>query len=104
MAILIAYFVWVVSTLAIIATAWIGVANSGAERLHLQRATAIHQGYDASFMAEDDTPPAASVAATKAQAPHAVGSARRAAARLPGRRGFNRRVALRFNPPTDDGH
>ncbi len=102
MGILIAYFVWVVGTLAIIVTAWVGVADSGAERLHFQRATLIQQSYDASFMAEGNTRPAASVAAAKPQAPHA--DTRRVAARLPGRHGSNRRVALRFNPPTDDGH
>lgn len=102
MGILVAYFVWVVGTLGIIVTAWIGVADSGAERLHLQRATLIQQSYDASVIAEDNTRPATSVAAAKPQAAHA--DTRRVAARLSARHGANRRVALRLNPPTDDGH
>ena len=102
MGILVAYFVWVVGTLAIIVTAWIGVADSGAERLHLQRATLIQQSYDASVMAEDDTRPAARVAAAKPRTAHA--DTRRVVGRLAARHGANRRVALRFSPPTDDGH
>ncbi|MFY9695054.1 MAG: hypothetical protein WA776_09530 [Xanthobacteraceae bacterium] len=96
MGILLAYFVWVVGTLAVIATAWIGVADSDAARLHLQHAATIQRSYDASFIAEDsgNTPATAS-----AKAAHAV-------ARLPGRQrpSFNRRVALRANPPPFDGH
>ncbi len=102
MGILIAYFAWVVGTLAVIVTAWVGFADSGAERLHLQRATLIQQSYDASFMAEDDTRPAATVAAARPQTAHA--DARRVAARPSARHGSNGRVALRFSPPTDDGH
>lgn len=101
MAILLGYFVVVVSTLAVIVTAWIGVAESGETRLHLQRPSAIQQSYDASFMAADsDTPPGA-----KAKQPHAARNARRAAARLTVRRyeGFHSRVALRGLPPPDAG-
>ena len=105
MTILLAYFVWVVGMLAVIATAWIGVANSGLARLHLHRAsTTMQQSYDASFMAEasGNTPPRATAAA-KAQA-HATG--RHAARRLPARQrpSLDRRVALRASPPPFDGH
>ena len=103
MGILLAYFVWVVSTLAVIATAWIGVADSGVDRLHLQRATSIQRSFDASFMAADDDDTA--TAKAKPDAPHAVTGAHRAAARLTRRhRNFEPRVALRANPPPFDGH
>jgi hypothetical protein len=102
MAILLAYFVWVACTLAVIVTAWVGVADSGAERLHLQRATLIQRSHDAAFMAEDDAPLSAATAAAK---PHAAADRdRRTAARRPRQHGYDPRVALRLNPPTDDGH
>ena len=102
MGILLAYFVWVACTLAVIVTAWVGVADSGAERLHLQRATLIQRSHDAAFMAEDDAPLTGLAAASK---PHVAAARDRAmTARRPPRRGDDPRVALRLNPPTDDGH
>ncbi len=104
MGILLAYFVWVVSTLAVIATVWIGVADSGVDRLHLQRATAMQRSFDASVMAENDTATAATKA--KPDVPHAVTGPRRAAPRLSRRqrRNFDPRLALRANPPLFDGN
>jgi hypothetical protein len=104
MGILLAYFTFVASTLAVIVTAWIGVADSGVAGLHLQHATAIQHSYDASVMADDsaDLQPAPAVAAAKTAAPR-VGE-RHAAARLLKRQPYDPRVALRLNPPTDDGH
>lgn len=117
MAILIAYFAFVVSTLAVIVTAWIGVADAGAERLHLQQASVVQRSYDASFMAEDESNTALAPATTdKAKAPQVAAAAhfkpqhRRAhiARRLPlqpeQRVAADPRIALRGLPPPDDGH
>ena len=124
MGILLAYFVWFTGMLAIIVTAWIGVADSGVERVHLRRA-ATGRSYDAAFMAENKFAPAATA---RPQTPAA--SDRRAGARMPGsvaantgtpaaaeRRpgrhvtprlnrslGAGPRVALRANPPPFDEH
>jgi hypothetical protein len=118
MAVLIAYFAFVVSTLAVIVTAWIGVAESGAERMHLQRASAIQHSYDASFMADDSGDTGSATAATAtAKAPPAAATAANAkpqhwrahlARRLPSqpnqRLGADPHIALRGLPPPDDGH
>lgn len=53
MGILIAYFIFIASTLAVIVTSWVGIADSGVAGLHLQRPSAIQQSYDTSVMAED---------------------------------------------------
>ncbi|HEX3937964.1 MAG TPA: hypothetical protein VHX43_10710 [Xanthobacteraceae bacterium] len=105
MGILLAYFVWVACTLAVIVTAWVGVADSGVDRLHLQRASVIQHSHDAAFMAEDDLPPAATAAAAAhSPAAHAVAHDRRTAARRPRQHGYDPRVALSLDPPPDDGH
>jgi hypothetical protein len=124
MGILLGYFLWVTSMLAIIVTAWIGVADSGVERVHLPRA-ATGRSYDASFMAANNIAPAATPRAQTAAA-----SDRRAEARMPGSVAANtgaaaaerrpgrhvtarlnrslgagpRVAALRANPPPFDGH
>jgi hypothetical protein len=111
MGILLAYFAFVASTLAVIMTAWIGVADSGVARLHLQHASAIQHSYDASVMADNaaDARPAPAAAvktaaktAAKTLAPRH--SERHAAARVLNRHPYDPRVAWRLNPPTDDGH
>lgn len=116
MAILLAYFVFVTSTLAVIATAWIGVAESGAARVHLQRASAIQQSYDASFMAEDSGNTASSSVKTgaprTAEITRTIHRRAHAASRLEPRLARSRpalgqqfdAVALRGMPPPDDGH
>jgi len=116
MGILIAYFFFIASTLAVIVTGWIGVADSGVASLHLQRATAIERsydssGYDSSVMAENsDDGGAAPAAKAKARAPQGVASLRprhrrpRLAARLDHGLGADPRVALRGAPSPDDGH
>ncbi|HUI14276.1 MAG TPA: hypothetical protein VL048_12495 [Xanthobacteraceae bacterium] len=70
MGILLAYFVWVTSMLAVIAAAWIGIGDSAGTRLHLQRATLIQHSYDAAVMAGDfgNAPPKTIAAATTAKA------------------------------------
>ncbi len=124
MGILLAYFVWVTSVLAIIVTAWIGVADSGIERVHLRRAETA-RSFDASFTAANDIDPAAT-----ARAQTAAANDRRAEARMPGRvaahtgapaaaerrpgrhiaapldrsPGAGPRVALRASPPPFDGY
>jgi hypothetical protein len=104
MGILLAYFAFVASTLAVIVTAWIGVADSDAARLHLQHASAIQHSYDASVMADNSVQvqPAPAKTAAKTAAPRQ--SERHAAARVLHRHPYDPRVALRLNPPTDDGH
>lgn len=107
MGILIAYFAFVASTLAVIVTAWIGVADSGIERVHLQRATAIQHSYDASVMADngaDGRPAPAAAAKTAAKIHEPRHSERHALARVLNRHPYDPRVAWRLNPPTDDGH
>ena len=104
MGILLAYFVWVVSTLAVIATAWIGVADSGVDRLHLQRATSIQRSFDASFMAEDDDDTAAAKATAGTRRAPSPARTRRGVAWRDGSRNLEPRVALRANPPPFDGH
>ncbi len=123
MAILLAYFLWVTSVLAIIVTAWIGVADSGVETVHLRRA-ATGRSYDAAFMAENGNAPAGTTAAQTAAAserrgdarmPQSAaantlpverrpGSGRHVASQLGRSRGAGARVALRANPPPFDGH
>jgi hypothetical protein len=124
MGILLGYFLWVTSMLAIIVTAWIGVAVSGVERVHLRRA-ATGRSYDAAFMAANDIAPAATPRAQTAAANDRRAEARMpgsvaantgapaAAERRPGRHvaarlnralGAGPRVALRANPPPFDGH
>ncbi|HTZ02213.1 MAG TPA: hypothetical protein VMC05_07750 [Xanthobacteraceae bacterium] len=103
MTILLAYFVWVACTFAVIVTAWIGVGESGDQRLHLQRADLIQHSYDASVMAEDDDTPRRMAAAPPAKPSASHADERRTAARLHRRHGFDPRVALRAMPP-DDGH
>jgi hypothetical protein len=123
MGILLAYFLWVTSTLAIIVTAWIGVADSGVERVRVQR-VAMGRSYGASLMAEDDIAPATTAPAqtaaasdhhTEARMPGTVAASTRArvsAKRRPGRHvaprlgrslGAGPSVALRANLPFD-GH
>lgn len=112
MGILIAYFVFIASTLAVIVTSWIGVADSGVAGLHLQRASAIQQSYDTSVMAEDpgDTPAAvtAKAAARNSAAEHGPVARLHARAHLARRRardfGTDPHLALRGTPPPDDGH
>ncbi len=124
MGILLAYFLWVTGMLAIIVTAWIGVADSGVERVHLRRA-AIGRSYDAAFTAENGSAPAATARAqtaaardrrgdarmpesaaanTRAQLPAERRSGRRVASQLGRSLGAGPRVALRANPPPFDGH
>jgi hypothetical protein len=124
MGILLAYFLWVTSALAIIVTAWIGVADSGVETVHLRRA-ATGRSYDAAFMAENGNAPAGTTAAqtaaaserrggarmpesaaanTRAQLPAERRSGRHVASQLGSSRGAGARVALRANPPPFDGH
>jgi uncharacterized membrane protein len=111
MAILIAYFFFIASTLAVIVTGWIGVADSGVAGLHLQHVTAIQHSYDSSVMAENsDDAGAAPAAKAKASAPHGVASVRpqhrrpRLTARLGHEPGAEPQVALRGAPPPDDRH
>ena len=123
MGILLAYFLWVTGMLAIIVTAWIGVADSGVERVHLRRA-AIGRSYDAAFTAENGSPaataraqtaaardrrgdarmPESAAANTRAQLPAERRSGRRVASQLGRSLGAGPRVALRANPPPFDGH
>ncbi len=122
MGILVAYFLWVTSMLAIIVTAWIGVADSGVERVHLQRA-ATGRSYEASFMAANDIDPAATArtpttsdrraktqllgsVAANTHAPAAVERRPGRHATAPLNRSFaaGPRVALRANPPPFDEH
>lgn len=120
MGILLAYFAFIASTLAVIVTAWIGIAESGAERMHLPHASVIQQSYDASFMAEDsgDTP-AQPAAAAKVKGPqtalsspaprsraHVVSRLRQRIARRPDAvsGSYLGAVALRGLSPPDDGH
>ncbi len=60
MVILLAYFAFVAGALAVIVTAWIGVGDSAATRLHPQQDSAFQQSYDAFTMAHDhrNPPPA----------------------------------------------
>jgi hypothetical protein len=124
MGILLAYFLWVTSVLAIIVTAWIGVADSGVETVHLRRA-ATGRSYDAAFTAEIGNAPAGTTGAltaaaserrgnarmpesaaanTRAQLPGERRSGRHVASQLGRSRGAGPRVALRANPPPFDGH
>lgn len=107
MGILLAYFAFVASALAVIVTAWVGVADSGVDRLHLQHASAIQHSYDASVMADnaaDARPTPAPAAKTGAKTFASRHSERHAAARVLNRHPYDPRVAWRLNPPTDDGH
>lgn len=112
MGILLAYFFFIASTLAVIVTGWIGVADSSVAGLHLQHATAIQHSYDSSGMAENsDAGGAAPAAKAKARAPQqSVASLRprhrrpHLTARLGRELGADPRLALRNAPPPDDGH
>jgi hypothetical protein len=111
MGILIAYFVFIASTLAVIVTSWIGVADSGAGGLHLQRA-AIQKSYDTSVGAEDfgDTPPTTTpkVTARNSTMEHGGLAKLHARAHLAARRAHDSsadpHLALRATPLPDDGH
>jgi hypothetical protein len=113
MGILIAYFVFIASTLAVIVTSWIGVADSGAAGLHLQRVRATQQSYDTSVMVEDPgatSPPATATTASARsnESEHGPGAKLHARAHLAAGRGHDfvadPRLALRGTPPPDGGH
>ncbi len=68
MTILLAYFLWVISTLAVIVTVWIGVADSGMARVQPRQVPAMQQSLDAALQAEAMPMPPAVAASAKLHA------------------------------------